>query len=366
MSQRLRVTIPRAPLLAVLERARDIAHRKSTAPLHATARLQAGADVFSVTAYHPELVYTATMPPTGELGRGAACVNARDLHAAVAELPGDEVTFAHAGNLVEITAGGVRFALVSLDAADFPPVPEVRAMVELAARPLHDLLAIAVVASSNDETRFHMNAVKLERAGDITRAIGTDGHRLIKVEREWPGAPDFGVDVLVQKFGIPHAVKMLAGASLCRFAVRANRLHVQVEHETMALKLVEAQFPPYDAVIPKRGTTRVEVDAAELIAAAKRGAVLGTGTRGILLTISPGKLRVEANDPDRGDLLEELAAEVAGEEIAIGVNPVYLRQAIEGAGPGRVSLELLGKIDPFALRPVGRADYVTVVMPMRV
>ena len=69
---------------------------------------------------------------------------------------------------------------------DFPKLPESsRGEVregrrgDAARHDRQDLL----LASRNDETRFHLNGVLFESDGKMARMVSTDGHRLSKVER---------------------------------------------------------------------------------------------------------------------------------------------------------------------------------------
>ncbi len=75
---------------------------------------------------------------------------------------------------------------------------------------------------------------------------------------------------------------------------------------------------------------------------------------------------ITSDNPDLGEVREELEAEYSGEPIAIGFNPKYVVELLGQMGADQVTLSLGGELDPGLIRPVGGDDYLGVVMPMRI
>jgi DNA polymerase-3 subunit beta len=55
-----------------------------------------------------------------------------------------------------------------------------------------------------------------------------------------------------------------------------------------------------------------------------------------------------------------------GDEIAIAYNAKYVLDVLKNVGTDTVSIELTQPLSPGILRPKGDADYLCVIMPMRV
>ena len=55
----------------------------------------------------------------------------------------------------------------------------------------------------------------------------------------------------------------------------------------------------------------------------------------------------------------------AGEPMAIGFNPKYFTELLGQMTSESLRLELSGELDPAVLRPADSADYLGVVMPMK-
>ena len=77
-------------------------------------------------------------------------------------------------------------------------------------------------------------------------------------------------------------------------------------------------------------------------------------------------LKIAGDNPDIGEVREELEASYAGPAVAIGVNPKYVIELLSQMADDTVRLELCGELDPVLIRPAGDARYLGVVMPMRI
>jgi DNA polymerase-3 subunit beta len=85
----------------------------------------------------------------------------------------------------------------------------------------------------------------------------------------------------------------------------------------------------------------------------------------IALQADMDTLRITAESADVGVAVEEIGAEVEGEEITVAFNSRYLLEAIAVITADKVHMELSGPLNPGMLRPAGGVEYVYVLMPMQ-
>jgi DNA polymerase-3 subunit beta len=196
--------------------------------------------------------------------------------------------------------------------------------------------------------------------------VSTDGHRLAKMEADIEGAPSLTSGVIIPKKGVTEIKRILDGAEQCRIAVKTPYFFATSGSLTLAVKLIESQFPPYDQVVPKDHERRVVVDRLLLLDALKRAQLMSSETRGVKFTMSEGTLLLTSDNPDVGEVREELDAELTGDDLSIGFNGKYVVEFLSAMSSDQVSLELKGELDPGLLRPVSGDDYLGVVMPMRI
>ncbi len=362
--------IHKAEFLKGLRVAQSIADRKSTMPMLANVLLRTnGADTLLVAATDLNVSISAELKSENRGEAGGLTVVAKALHDIVANMPSEEVTLRRAdNNWAEISGGKVNYRIVGMPDRDFPKVPDHREVEfsEVESAVLREMIDRTLFSVSSDETRFHLNGAYFESDGTRTRMVSTDGHRLSKIEHDMPGAPRLTAGVIIPKKGVVEVKRILDGAQRCRLAIKTPYAFISADDMTLAVKLIESQFPPYQAVIPKGHTRSVIIDRPLLIDALKRAQLMSSETRGVKFSIAPDSLVIASDNPDVGEVREELDAQYSGEPLAIGFNPKYVLELLSHMSSDQVTLELNGELDPGVFRPFTGYDYLGVVMPMRI
>ena len=87
---------------------------------------------------------------------------------------------------------------------------------------------------------------------------------------------------------------------------------------------------------------------------------------GIKMEFADGKVSISANNPDLGEVVEEIEAEYKGKPISIGFNARYLLDVLTVLdSEGEVDIELKDELSPSVIRKAGKEGYLYVLMPMR-
>ena len=370
--------IEKAAFLQGLYFAHGIADRKSTMPILANVLLRTdGPERLLVAATDLNLTVTSEIP-CEVTGEGGLTVAAKHLHDIVKSLPGERLTIRRAdNNYAEISAGKVNYKVVGLPDRDFPKLPNHREVkfAKIDAAVLRDLINKTFFSVSTDETRAHLNGVLFEcdGAGDkaSARMVSTDGHRLSKCERILAGGPKLLPGVLIPRRGLIEVRRALEGTSGIEMGVHSGNLFLRTGATVLTVRLNDAQFPPYDQVIPRDHQRQAVISQAGLLESLKRiSLVASEKTWGVRMGLGKGSLRIESDNPDLGQGREELDVRYDGPEFTIGFNAKYLIELLTEMDSPEVQLELNGELDPGLLRPADPQakpgnQYLGVIMPMR-
>jgi len=111
------------------------------------------------------------------------------------------------------------------------------------------------------------------------------------------------------------------------------------------------------------------VNLADFLRATRSASIFARDGSGIVrLQIMPkdgkGKIAISARAEEVGDNVGEVDASVEGEETKIAFNSRYLVDVLGVLGEDEVVFEATTSSSPGVLRPVGKDNYVHVVMPM--
>src|ERR1700704_3939202 len=361
--------IVKTEFLRGLRLAQGIADRKSTMPMLANVLLRTqGKTQLLVAATDLNVSLTAELKCTST-SEGGITLGAKNLYELVANAPGDEVTLKKADNhWAEIKSGKVTYRIVGMPDRDFPKVPDHReasyATVESAV--VREMIDRTMFSICNDETRFHLNGVFFESDGSKCRMVSTDGHRLSKVERTIPNGPKLSAGGIIPKKGLLEIKKVLEQGPSCKIAIKTPHLFLVQDDIAIAVKLIDAQFPPYEQVIPKEHKKVITVDRLRFIDALRRAQLMLSETRGVKVAATRDGITITSDNPDLGEVREELEAEYNGDPIAIGFNPKYVVELLTQMSCDQITISLGGELDPGLIRPLSVDDYIGGVMTMRI
>ena len=361
--------IAKTEFLRGLRLAQGIADRKSTMPMLANVLLRTqGKNQLLVAATDLNVSLTAELK-SANASEGGITLGAKNLYELIANAPGDEILLKKADNhWAEIKSGKVTYRIVGMPDRDFPKVPDHReasyATVESAV--LREMIERTLFSVCNDETRFHLNGVFFESDGSKARMVSTDGHRLSKVERTIANGPKLSAGVIIPKKGLLEIRKVLEQGPSSKIAIKTPHLFLVQDDIAIAVKLIDAQFPPYEQVIPKEHKKVITVDRVRFIDALRRAQLMSSETRGVKVAASKDGVTITSDNPDLGEVREELDADYSGDPIAIGFNPKYVVELLGQMASDQITIALGGELDPGLVRPLGGDEYLGVVMPMRI
>ena len=151
-----------------------------------------------------------------------------------------------------------------------------------------------------------------------------------------------------------------------RIGIKSPYLFVEAGPLVLAVKLIDSQFPAYQQVIPSSNEQIVEVDRGLLVEALRRAQLLASDTRGVKLSVAEGRLSLSGDNPDVGEVKEEIEAGYGGPEVSVGFNAKYVIELLSQMKGDKVSLALGGELDPVLIQSQNDAGYLGVVMPMRI
>jgi DNA polymerase III subunit beta len=361
--------IAKNEFLRGLRLAQGIADRKSTMPMLANVLLRTqGKNQLLVAATDLNVSLTAELKSQNS-HEGGITLGAKNLYELIANAPGEEVTLKRADNhWAEIRSGKVTYRIVGMPDRDFPRVPDHReaTYTTIESAVLREMIDRTLFSVCNDETRFHLNGVYFESDGSKARMVSTDGHRLSKVERTIVNGPKLSAGVIIPKKGLLEMKKVLESGPTCKLAIKTPHLFLVQEDIAIAVKLIDAQFPPYEQVIPKDHKKIITVDRGRFVDSLRRAQLMSSETRGVKLAATREGLTITSDNPDLGEVREELDAEYNGDPIAIGFNPKYVVELLGQMASDQITIALGGELEPGLVRPLSGDEYLGVVMPMRI
>lgn len=380
----MRVAVSKKELLRVLARCQGVADKKSTMPVLGNVLLETiDSGGLRLAATDLYLAVSGRIEATVERS-GSVALGARDLFERVKMMPDGQVTLeVNDGAATTIRADGAarRYTIHGMPGEEFPSLPEPdqdAEWLELEITAMSRLLAATHFSISTDETRLHLNSALFEWEGSRVRMVTTDGHRLSKMELAAKGSTA-NASMLIPLKGVQElrrlcdeALSELKDDETPRMSLVQSGPSVFFELAgfRFSVKLVDAQFPPYQQVIPAQSERTVRAPRLALSDALRAVSLAASDrTGGVKLTLSSERIRIESESPEAGEGFDEIAVDYDGGDVTIGFNARYFLDVLGAMVDDEVRLGISGELDPAVIQPGTESvdrSYLAVVMPMRI
>lgn len=375
------VVIAKKDLHRLVKRCQGIADKKSAMPALANVLLSAEGGALRVSATDMYLAISG-QASADVVAFGSVAVPAKDLFERVGKMPDGPIQIVTKdGTHTTLKAVGSprRYTLHGIPGSDFPALPEPSvdaASLDLPASLLALLIKRTKFSISADETRAHVNSALLEWAGDRVRMVSTDGHRLSKMEVTATGTSAMAT-MLIPKKAIDELGRLAEdsmsdkdGPAVVTISQSGPNAFFVIAGMTLSVKLVDAQFPPYQQVIPSVTDRLIRAPREQLERALDAVRIAASDrTGGVKLTTTTDVLRITSESPESGNGFDEVSVDYTGPELTIGFNAQYFVDVLNAISDDEVLLGISGELDPAVIRPGTEStqeSYVAVVMPMRI
>ncbi len=385
----MQVVVNKKDFSRILDRCQGVADKKGTMPVLGNVLVEViGPSQLRLAATDLFLAVSGVIPAQVDKG-GSIAVGARDLFERVRMMPEGQLSLSVTdGSALTLKAVGTarRFTIHGLPGSEFPqlPKPEPGLLpINIPVGTLSSLIQSTQFSISTDDSRLALNSALIEEDGGRLRIVTTDGHRLTKAEATIPNATS-SQPLLIPLKGIQQ-LKRICDDALAEAAKGDATETTEPSLELLrqgpnaffhsgalefSVKLVDAQFPPYEQVIPNASERVVRAPRAGVAEALKAVSVAASDrTGGVKLTLTRDTMRFETESPESGEGFDEVSIEYDGPDITIGFNAKYFLDIANAIADDELFVGLGGELDPAVIRPAATSDafdFLAVVMPMRI
>lgn len=342
---------------------------RSTLPVLQTVRLEARDNRLNLATTDLEVGITTSVIAQVATS-GTICVPARLLGDYVSQLPNQptRLTVNPEGHRVRLSCGRFGANLATLDAAEFPalPQPEEARALTFDAKRLREAIARVAFAAARDDSRPILTAVLFDFGPDGLTLAAADGFRLARARLTEVNASP--LQLLVPAKAVSELGRLLGEAESVRLVPTEGSRGVCFAsgETTLFTRLIDGRFPDVDRVIPRETTSIVIVETASFQQAIRGAALFGgsADARPVVIEAAQGCLHVRARGDDTGDAEADLPAELEGELSPIALNTRLLVDALDAVDAARIRLSWSSSHTPIVLREEGRGETADVIILM--
>lgn len=312
-----------------------------------------------------------TILPVDTLDPGSATVFCDKLSGILSTIPEGEISIEQEDTKIIIrpTFKKIKFQLKTISSEKFPELPSISsdAFFMIPINDFKEMISQTIFAVSDDETRYFMNGVFMEKTPTGIALIATDGRRLSFSRKDFDASiPDFKAVIIPPKV-LGVILKRSQDEGLIEIAVSEKNIFFRFGSYKVSSVLIEGQFPNYQKVIPDKQKNKITLKRADLLDALKRVAIfVEQKSRRTFLSIANDIIVISSEESDLGTAREEFFCEYSGPEVTIAVNYKYVEEPLRVMSSEYINIEFTEPNRAITISPHPSEDYFHIVMPMQI
>ncbi len=368
------IIVQREALLKPLQAVSGVVEKKQTLPVLSNVLLTIKDDNLLLTGTDLEIELIGFVRIESKSAEGSTTVSARKLFDICRALPeGCALRLSLEKNYLVVRAGESCFMLNTLPPQDFPNLEESDYAIEFKIKQTHlkNLLTKTYFAMGQQDVRHYLNGAFLDISPNSIKCVAADGHRLALMTVHDENIGNVEARVILPRKSVLELVRLLANDQDedVAIAIGEGRFRIMMSDYIFTSKLINAQYPDYNRLIPS-GTTVAIGDRETIKHALTRASILSNEKfRGVRFQLEASKLRITANNSDQEQAEEAVALEYAGNQMEIGFNVAYLLDVVSTINTKNIRCAFTGPNDGVLIEPASNDHHpyasLYVVMPMR-
>ncbi|MBR5877170.1 MAG: DNA polymerase III subunit beta [Alistipes sp.] len=228
-----------------------------------------------------------------------------------------------------------------------------------------------IFATGDDEMRPVMNGVYFDFKEDSLTFVATDAHKLVKYATE--SENNFAASFILPKKPANLLKNLLAKEDEpVEVSFDAKNVTFSLKSFKLVCRLIEGNYPNYNAVIPTSNPNKVLIDRVEFVNGIKRVAVCSNpSTNLIRMDIASNKVNLTAQDIDFSvSANETISCSYEGQPVTIGFKSTFLVEILTNIETPTVVIELADSTRAGVFKPVyddqQSSEVLMLLMPMMI
>ena len=228
-----------------------------------------------------------------------------------------------------------------------------------------------IFATADDEMRPVMNGVYFDFKEDSLTFVATDAHKLVKYATD--SANNFSASFILPKKPANLLRNLLAKEDEpVEVSFDAKNVTFSLKSFKLVCRLIEGNYPNYNAVIPTANPNKVLIDRVEFVNGIKRVAVCSNpSTNLIRMDIAQNKVNLTAQDIDFSvSANETISCSYEGQPVTIGFKSTFLVEILSNIETPTVVIELAASTRAGVFKPVyddqQSSEVLMLLMPMMI
>jgi DNA polymerase-3 subunit beta len=373
----MKFVVSSTELLAHLQAISRVISNKSTLPILDNFLFDLKEQTLTLTASDLEVTMITSLNMEQTDGEGIIAMPSKILLETLKKFPEQPLNFEVNMDTyaVDIITEKGKFSVVGQNGEDFPELPTIdedkASRLQVPAGLLETGINKTLFATADDELRPVMNGILVEMSPDNLAFVASDSHKLVRYQR-LDATTEFTASFILPKKpagSLKNVLPKEDGDVVIEFDDK--NAFFTLPNYKLVCRLVEGNYPSYNAVIPQDNPNKVILDRVEFHNTLGRVSLFSNQASNLVkLKLENNEMTVSAQDIDFSiSAFERLNCQYDGDAMEIGFKSSFLAEILDNLASTNVILELsdpsrAGILLPFESNE--NEDELMLLMPMMI
>jgi DNA polymerase-3 subunit beta len=348
--------------------AERVVGKKEALPVLSCVLLEASKNTLVVRATNLEAGIEVTVPATIS-DEGVVAVPASVISQTVRSIAGDTITLKGDGGNLSIESRGSKNLIKAIPHEEFPSLPTAHTKNSFLVSRERFIGGISSViyAASPSMIRPELGSVYIAIDNGAITTVATDSFRLAEKTVSGVTKKENG-ELLIPLKHAQELLFILERLDTDEVTIVAEEAQISVSGSGVRFvsRVVDAQFPNYKEIIPKKSTTEATLLKSDFAEILRKARVFSGAENQIGLHVYPKRkiFTAIARSSEIGEMSDSLVAAVSGEDIDINFHIGYLADCLSSIPSDSIQLGFSGPGRPLVIRGVSDTSFMYLVMPL--
>ncbi len=343
----MKFTLSSNALSSRLQTLAKVINSKNSLPILESFLFQVHNGQLTITASDSENVMQTSLALDQFDADGNFAIPSHTVLDAVKELPEQPLTFEVNMSTYEVTVGyqNGQYQFTAQNADEYPqtaPIQNDVHAITIDATALNENINRTLFATDNNEIRPVMNGIYFDLTTDCLAFVASDGHKLVRcrdysIKSETPAA-----FILPKKPAtlLRNVLDKDSGDVVIKF--NSNSAEIHFAEGKLSCRLIEGNYPNYNAAIPNDNPNELTIDRKSLLSAIRRILPFASmSSQLIRFRLEAGMLELSSEDIDFATRAKEsLVCEYTGAPLQIGFRGDFFTEILNSIDTDELKIKL--------------------------
>jgi len=269
---------------------------------------------------------------------------------------------------INIKCAGSNSEIVCFRSDDFPKIKvnDEEDIIYLSKEDVKKIIRKTAFSASADDFNGILTGVLLEIKEGNMKMVGVDPFRIATYNVEVKNNAD--VSVVIPAKLINETAKIISdeGEDKMSMSITDKKVILRFDNNRVIINTFAGKYIDYERILNKTGNINVRVKRSDLLKSIDRASILASAQNNNLIKFNiSGDILCINSLNEEGNIEEKIEIIKEGEDLVIGMNSKYLKDALSVIDDEEIMMNMKDSISPCIIKPLKGDKYTYLILPIR-